>query len=173
MGVTGVHGLQCTHLKRSLLQTKTFFPHFIKFLIFRGRSASENTRDYHEGVKQTKHRSDLHRKKKGIKMLYSESYNQLLLQEAWTGASSLFPLWYDYMATKSFGSVNLLYIMINLYIAENPRSSALFLSWAFLPNVKAENSFNKNWGHFRVLCNASVLACVGQQEEMLSRHKNT
>lgn len=88
---------------------------------------------------------------KGIKKLYPESDIQLLLQEAWTGASSLFPLWYDYMATKSFGSVHLLYIMINLYIAENPQSSALLLSWGFLPNVKAENSFHKIRGHFWVL----------------------
>lgn len=110
--------------------------------------------------------------KKIIKKLYTESYIRLLLQEAWASARSLFSSWYDYKATKSFGSVNLLYIMINLYTAENPQSSALFVSWDFLPSMKAENNLNKIWSHFGVLCNAPLLACVGQQEEMLSRCEN-
>lgn len=71
------------------------------------------------------------------------SYIQLLLEAAWTDARSFSPLWYDYMATKSFYSVNLLHIMINLCIPENLQVLPFFSPDVFCPACKQRTTLTR------------------------------
>ena len=162
MGVIRVYSLQCMHLKRSLLQTKTFF------LILWSSLSSEVGQHLKaqilswRGKTETKHRSDLYKEKSNKNAVFwklrstsdtrsLDRCQKLVPFVIWLYGHQV--IWFSQFAVYHDKSVC-------------TRKSAKFWPFPllrFLPNVKAENSFNKIWGQFWVWCNAPIPASVGHR----------